>query len=158
MFSIRSTGVTQMVARMELAARHIEQMHGSLERASDLIYEETRQRFDSQGDGEWPPLTESTVAKKVSQGYAEPERELYAEGNLYESVTSPHGPYSQRLFVDSTGIQRVVMLVDFENSGWQIPSVLAAGSPQTGLPARPIWPDPDLVRGKVRDVLMEGVL
>src|ERR1700729_2375132 len=123
MSGFASTGASQMVARLELLAVHAEEISDRLDKASDLIYGETAHRFDTEGDGTWPPLAESTVTKKESQGYGEPAKPLYAEGNLYESATSPNGPYSARLHTDSAGTQQVVMLVDWENDGWQIPVV-----------------------------------
>jgi hypothetical protein len=67
----------------------LEDLAPELIAASDVIYEHTRQNFETRGDGGWPPLAESTVQRKTSQGYAEPDRPLYAEGNLFESATSP---------------------------------------------------------------------
>jgi len=188
MFGLKSTGATQMVAALELHARHIEQIDVRLEQASDYIYMQTAHRFDTEGDGSWPALSESTVAKKESQGYPEAARVLYAEGNLYESATSPNGPYSERLFVHaathpmignptigtagvsgpippmkSTAIavggsgnyHQVVMLVDWENDGWQIPVVLSEGSEH--LPGRPIWPPAEEMVHAVGQILMKGL-
>ena len=93
MFGLASSGGTQMIAALELHAMHVENMAARLEKASDFLYEETAHRFDTEANGTWPPLAESTVAKKESQGYGEPAKALYAEGNLYESATSPYGPY-----------------------------------------------------------------
>jgi hypothetical protein len=155
-FEIKSTGGAQAIASLDLHAAHFGDLHSRLEAASDLVYERTRQRFDSEGDGEWPELSEATVAKKVSQGYGEPARILYAEGNLYESATSPMGPYSNRIFDRSLGHESVAMLVDWENDGWQIGTVLAEGSDR-GLPARPIWPPADQIENDIAALLLRGL-
>jgi hypothetical protein len=152
-----------MVARLELLAVHAADMAARLEKASDLIYEETAHRFDTEADGQWPPLAESTVAKKESQGYGEPDQALYAEGNLYESATSPNGPYSLRTHVDGTTAQKIVMLVDWDNDGWQIPTVLTEGTDDAGvghhtrIPARPIWPPAGEMRDRVGEILFAGL-
>lgn len=155
-FKFESTGHSQAIALLEHHALVVEDMSARLDEASDYVYEATRHRFDTEGEGEWPELTEATVAKKVSQGYSEPERILYAEGNLYESATSPNGPYSQRFHHDTPGRQSVIMLVDWDLDGWQIPSVLAEGSPR-GLPPRPIWPWPEQVVDEVGAILRRGL-
>jgi hypothetical protein len=155
MFGITSSGVTQAIASLDLHLAHLTDLSHRLEEASDVVYEETRHRFDTEGDGDWPQLAESTIAKKEAQGYGEPARILYAEGNLYESATSPAGPYSLRMHIRTTGKQSIVMLVDFENGGWQIPTVLAEGNDR--LPARPIWPPTYVVRDRVAAILMAGL-
>ena len=163
MFGLASSGGTQMIAALELHAMHVENMAARLEKASDFLYEETAHRFDTEANGTWPPLAESTVAKKESQGYGEPAKALYAEGNLYESATSPYGPYSERLYVHSEGSQRIVMLVDWENDGWQIPPVLSEGTETAGvghkttIPSRPIWPPAEQMREPVGAILMAGL-
>jgi hypothetical protein len=160
MFSFTGSGATQALAALDLHAAHSLDLSARLDEASDFVYEATRHRFDAEGEGEWPELTESTVAKKESQGYAEPARPLYATGNLYESATSPNGPYSTRIHVKSgiglASTESVVMLVDFDSNGWQIPSVLAEGT-EKGLPARPIWPPAHLVQDQVGEILMRGI-
>jgi hypothetical protein len=156
MLELTSSGATQMVAALELHAIHMEHMSARLEKASDLIYEETAHRFDTEADGQWPPLTESTIAKKESQGYGEPAKPLFAEGNLYESATSPNGPYSLRLHVNSTTEQKIVILVDWANNGWQIPTVLAEGN-DPPLAARPIWPPAEEMRDRVGEILLAGL-
>jgi hypothetical protein len=114
-------------------------MRDGLQRAAQVVYDWTRQRFDQWGDGDWPPLAESTVTKKTQAGFAEPDRPLYAEGNLYESVSSEHGPYSVPLqFTDDDEHHEVVISVDWQEGGWQIPTLLSVGTDR--MPARPIWP------------------
>jgi hypothetical protein len=156
MFQITSSGASQALANLELYALSAESVHKRLERASDYIYEMTRQRFEEQGDGEWPELAESTVAKKESQGYSDPSRILFAEGNLFESATSPNGPYSLRVFIDEPGHHTVSMIVDWDSDGWQIATVLAEGNDR-GLPARPIWPPADRVQSDVGRILLGGL-
>src|SRR5438552_8916712 len=118
MIGITSSGASQALASLDHHIAHLGDLEARLDAASDLGYEETRHRFDTEGDGDWPPLSEATVAKKASQGYSEPARVLYAEGNLYESATSPTGPYSMRLHLRTEGRQSVIMLVDWESGGW----------------------------------------
>jgi hypothetical protein len=156
MFAITSSGASQALAALELHAVAAESVHARLEAASDYIYEQTRQRFDEEGEGEWPQLSEATVAKKESQGYSDPARILYAEGNLFESATSPLGPYSARIFLSEPGHSSVSMIVDWESDGgWQLASVLAEGNDR--LPARPIWPPADRVQDDVAHILLGGI-
>ncbi len=163
MLGFQSTGANQMLATLELHALHAEQVSERLDKASDLIYQETAHRFDTEADGTWPQLSESTVAKKESQGYGEPAKPLFSEGNLYESATSPNGPYSERLHTDSAGTQRVVMLVDWGNDGWQIPVVLSEGTEDAGrshdvhIPSRPIWPPAAQMREPVGKIILAGI-
>lgn len=121
-----------------------------LERATEVVYEHTRRRFEEQGGGEWPPLAESTVARKQSQGYSEPERILYAEGNLFESATSPYGPYSYRIIEPL----HAVIGIDWSESGVQIPTVLSEGNPERNLPARSIWPHDEAMVTEIGEVLL----
>lgn len=155
-FKMSSSGGSQAIAALAHHAAAAEDMSARLLEASDHIYEATRHRFDTEGEGEWPPLQEATVAKKESQGYSDPPRILYAEGNLYESATSPNGPYSQRIQIDAPGHREIIMLVDWDSDGWQIASVLAEGNAR-GLPPRPIWPWPDQVQDEVAAILMRGL-
>lgn len=140
----QSTGATEIVLRNRARAAHLLDLTPELDQASDLVYEATREWFDSAGGGTWPQLAESTIAQKISQGAAEPERALYREGNLYESVTSPSGPYSFRHHPDG---HSVAIGADWDQGGTQIPVVLSEGTDHAGvgghtmIPARPIWPD-----------------
>jgi hypothetical protein len=163
MFGLQSTGASQILAGLALHEARAADIGERLEAASDLIYEETKHRFDTEGDGEWPPLAESTVASKESAGYGEPSKPLVAEGNLFESATSPYGPYSQRIRTDNAEAQQIVMLVDWENDGWQIPVVQTEGTDDAGvghhtrIPARPIWPPAEQMREPVRAILFAGL-
>lgn len=155
MLGLIATGDRQIARSLESRALQMENLSTRLEKASDLIYEDTQHRFDTEADGEWPPLSESTVAKKASQGYGEPARALYATGDLYESATSPHGPFSQRILVRNATEQQIIMLVDWDSDGWQIPVLLSEGDER--LPARPIWPPADQMADRVRAILMVGL-
>jgi hypothetical protein len=106
--------------------------------AAKFIREETRSRYEARGFGEWPPLAESTVARKTSQGYADPTRQLYADGDLFESVTSANGPFSFTILEPT----RIIIGADWSSGGWQIPTILSEGNLDSGghIPARPIWP------------------
>jgi hypothetical protein len=160
MFGLQTVGATQMLATLDAQIAHLAGLDARLDKASDLVYQETAHRFDTEADGEWSGLTESTIAKKESQGYGEPAQALYAEGNLYESATSPNGPYSDRLHIDSATAKQVVMLVDWENDGWQIPVVLSEGTETAGvdhnieIPIRPIWPPAEQMREPVGKILL----
>ncbi len=159
MLSIRTAGVTQAAYRLDVVARRLGDMRPQLEAATLAVYEHTRQRFESAGDGEWPPLAESTVARKESQGYAEPQRELFATGNLFESATSPQGPYSNRLVTEHQAVIQVLGVG--EDGGGDpelVPVYLSEGTDR--MPARPIWPaadDPRLV-DDVAAALKHGIL
>lgn len=163
-FVVTSSGVTECLLRNRARMARLQDLRPEMEKASELIYEHTARWFDSRGEGTWPDLADSTVAGKVSQGYAEPERPLYAEGNLRESVTSPSGPYSSVVYPHDG----VVVSVDWDVGGWQIPVVLSEGTTTAGvghttvIPPRPIWPvtgsQADLnLRKEVGDVIMKGV-
>lgn len=138
---------------VDMLASRLVDFAPALEEAGKYIREETRQRFESRGFGEWPPLAESTVARKASQGYPDPSRQLYAEGDLFESVTSANGPFSFTILEPT----RIVLGVDWQEGSWQIPVVLSEGTDDAGvghsthIPARPIWPPGrDLVTGVSR--------
>jgi hypothetical protein len=121
--------------------------------------------YDSDGGGTWPQLAESTVQRKASQGYSDPERPLFAEGNLYESATSPNGPYSFKMMA---GMQSVVLGVDWSRGRWQIPVVHFYGTTDAGrdhntvIPARPIWPSHDSaeyaeMRAAITVLMLKGI-
>ena len=149
-------------------AARLENLRPEVDAAIDLLYDETRSWMDSQGYGSWPALADSTVESKISQGLAEPSRPLFAYGNLYESATSAHGPYSYR--VDVPG--GAVIGVDWAEGSWQIPMVLAYGAGPGGrfpqgrhsaawhIPPRPIWPEGarvDLLEHMVGKLFLEGI-
>jgi hypothetical protein len=59
-----------------------------------------REWFDTAAYGSWPALKESTVAEKQSKGYRQPDRILYASGDLRRSATSPNGRWSGHVYMD----------------------------------------------------------
>jgi hypothetical protein len=148
MIGVTAPDVRQIDVAVERWTRSITKAHRRLERATEIVYEYTRQRFDLEGMGEWPQLAEATVMRKISEGFANPERILYAEGNLYESMTSANGPYSFRVIDDT----RAIIGVDWENGGWQIPLLLHEGSSDGRLPARPMWPTGVALEEMKRDI------
>lgn len=152
MLKITTSGATQIDLRLSRRIAALRNLRPQLEEATLLVYEATRQRFDSGGDGEWPPLAESTVARKASQGAGEPEKILYEFGNLYESATSPSGPYSTQIFPTD---HAVVIGVDWEEHGHQIPMVLSEGDGH--VPARPIWPDAEMLMPEVAAILLSAL-
>lgn len=141
--SLRSEGATEIVQRMNARIARLHDMRPELIRAAEIVHEGTRQWYDSRGEGTWPELAESTIERKASAGYPEPERPLFAEGNLYESVTSLAGPYAFMVMPDD---HTVVIGADWDEGGWQIPVVLSEGTENAGaghntrIPPRPIWP------------------
>jgi hypothetical protein len=150
---MRAASTKGPVRTVEMLAERLADMREPLTLAAAYVREETRSRYESRGMGEWPPLAESTVARKTSQGYPDPTRQLYAEGDLFESVTTAHGPYSFTILEP----QRIVFGVDWSSGGVQIPVVLSEGTDDAGvghhthIPARPIWPPGrDLVVGVSR--------
>jgi hypothetical protein len=156
MITITAIQTASVLARLDALTVALRDMSGALERATDVVYEHTRQWYETAGGETWPPLAESTIQRKASEGYPDPERPLFAEGNLFESATSPYGPYSFRIIEP----HRAVIGVDWEQDGWQIPVVLAAGNDQDGgnIPARPIWHVDDELRAALEDVLAGDVL
>lgn len=166
MIKITTSGATQIELGLERRIAALANLRPQLEEAAMLVYEATRQRFDSSGDGEWAPLAESTVARKASQGAAEPARLLWEEGNLYESATSPTGPYSYEVFPTD---HAVVIGIDWEEDGVQIPQVLSQGAGASGgfpagrhsadwsIPARPIWPRSETLAFDIGVVLLAGL-
>ena len=165
MIEIASTGVTEALVRNNARIARLSNLEPELMAGTEAIYAATESWYDSQGDGSWPKLAPSTIASKVSQGYSDPERPLYAEGNLRESATSPNGPRSFRMLV---GLQGVVIGVDWDRGGWQIPVVLSRGTDNAGrdhnvrIPPRPIWPGHDsleygAMRAKITLLMMRGI-
>jgi hypothetical protein len=151
---ITSTGVTQALLRMDARIVRMSDHSNELEAATEIVYEATRQWYDGDGGGEWPQLAESTVNRKASQGYSDPERPLYASGNLYESATSSTGPLSFKMH---PGPDSILIGVEWQNGGWQIPVLLSDGTSR--MPARPIWPghastEYSEMRRKLTDLMM----
>lgn len=146
---IKSIGATAIRIGMDARIARLHDLGHALEHASDMFYAEVRTWYDSNGDGTWAPLADSTVASKTSQGAGDPARPLYLEGNLYESATSPSGPWSYRIVEHD----KVVMGIDWDEGGYQIPMILSHGAgeggmfpsgahgPNWSIPARPIWPN-----------------
>lgn len=131
---LRSTKTSGPQRRVDMIADRLTDFRVPLTEATAFVRERTRQRFEARGFGEWPVLAESTVVRKVSQGYPDPTRQLYATGDLFESVTSAHGPYSFTMMHDTWA----AIGVDWQSGGWQIPVVLSEGDDR--IPARPIYP------------------
>jgi hypothetical protein len=134
-FTISEVGLPAIIRALDRAVAALEDFAPALEEASTLIYEHERQWFDSDGGGTWSPLAESTIAAKVAKGAPDPERILFEFGRLFESATSPAGPYS---FQQVTPLTLTVGL-DWEENGVQLPPLLSHGSPDGHLPARAIY-------------------
>lgn len=130
-------GMTQKIAR-------IKGLEAVMPEIAGMIYESNRAWMDSKGEGTWPKLAQVTVEKKASQGMMEPSRPMFAEGNLYESVVSPSGPYSYYIPM----FDGVVIGVS-----WTAAKALATGTSTSGvghhtrIPARPIFPPPTTTAG-----------
>ncbi len=156
--TVKAYGTDEIVAAIDAKLARLADLTVPLTEATGIVYEQTRQHFESAGDGQWPPLAESTIARKASQGVAEPERALYASGNLFESATSPSGPYST---IEHPSPHSVVMGIDWDEDGWQIPMVLSQGTSTAGrghhtvIPGRPIWAPIEAVASEVGTVLLE---
>jgi hypothetical protein len=139
---MRAASTDGPVRTVEMIADRMADFREPLTLAAAYVREQTRQRYEARGFGEWPPLAESTVARKTSQGNPDPSRQLYAEGDLFESVTTAHGPFSFTILEP----MRVIVGVDWSSGGAQIPVVLSEGTDNAGvghhthIPARPIWP------------------
>lgn len=152
---LKAAKMTGPQRSVDLIASRLTDFREPLAAAGAYVREQTRQRYEARGFGEWPPLSESTVARKTSQGYMDPPRQLFAEGNLFESATSAHGPYSYTILEPTF----IVIGVDWAEGPWQIPAVLSEGAgdrvgfdgrlprfprgnhaPGWGIPARPIYP------------------
>ncbi len=162
---VTTSGATSILVGLDARAKRLIDLEPELTEAMGVVYEATREWYDSDGEGEWPPLAASTVADKVSQGYADPERPLYADGNLYESATSPYGPYSFHLLA---GLNGIVFGVDWARGRWQIPVVHFYGTSDAGkdhnvrIPARPIWPRPGsasylAMMDKLNELMLRGI-
>ena len=139
---MRSADTAGASRTVEMIADRMADFREPLTLAAAYVREQTRQRYEARGFGEWPPLAESTVARKTSQGNPDPSRQLYAEGDLFESVTTAHGPFSFTILEP----MRIVIGADWQVGSWQIPTVLSEGTDNAGvghhthIPARPIWP------------------
>lgn len=157
---VHAYGTDEIIAALDAKLARLANLAVPLAEATTIIYEATRQHFESAGDGAWPPLAESTVARKASQGMAEPEKALYASGNLFESATSPSGPYST---VTHPTTHSVVMGIDWDEDGWQLPMVLSQGTDTAGrghhtrIPSRPIWAPTTEVATEVGALLLDWV-
>jgi hypothetical protein len=140
---VTSSGATEILVGLDARIAKLTDMDSLLESATDIVYDATEQWFESAGEGTWPELAESTVTSKATQGYSDPGKPLYAAGNLFQSVTSPNGPYSFRVHSSTSSIS---IGADWEEGGYQIPVVLSEGTDSAGpahnvrIPARPIWP------------------
>lgn len=60
----------------------------TMQLVADKLLGVVRETWDTDGRGEWPPLAESTLAKKGSAGAL---RMLFETGESYTSVTPIHG-------------------------------------------------------------------
>jgi hypothetical protein len=143
MIALETVGITEALVRNQLRMRRLEDMTPEMDAAGGAVYAATRSWMESNGDGSWPPLAASTIARKAAQGYGDPERPLYAEGNLFDSATSPSGVHAFHINLSEHSL---VLGVDWAEGGWQIPTVLHSGTTTAGrdhnvtIPARPIWP------------------
>lgn len=155
MIDAQLVGVDEAMLVLRQRMARLADMTIPLAKATGVVYEATRQHYET---NDWPPLAESTIARKASQGYAEPDRPLYAEGNLFESATSPSGPYST---VVHPTPHSVVLGIDWDVGGWQIPMVLSEGTQTAGrghstvIPSRPIWAPVDETYIEVGTILLE---
>lgn len=156
MITIREQGRQGIVAEIDALEHALQSLAPALLAATDQIYEHARQNFETRGDGGWPQLADATIQRKAAQGYAEPDRPLYAEGNLFESATSPAGKYSLRYVSD----HQAVVGVDWSENGVQIPPVLSAGNIAEGgnIPARPIYTVDEQLVAQLAQVLMTTVV
>ena len=165
MLDVQIDGAQEIISRMNAKIVRMGDLHDLMFAAAGEVYAGTREWYDSNGEGDWSPLAASTIARKTSQGYADPERPLFAEGNLYESATSPHGPHS---FLVPIAHDAIVLGVDWEKGGHQIPVVLATGTNRSGparntvIPARPIWPSLSstawrMMEGRIVDLFMKAL-
>lgn len=158
MLAIKVLGAQEIDLALEQRLLRLMDLRIPLEKGAEVVHEATRQRFESAGDGQWPPLAESTVARKESQGMAEPEKALFATGNLFESATSASGPYSTTVMATPHAI---AIGIDWAEDGWQIPMVLSQGTDTAGrghdvhIPARPIWPSPFEVGPEIAGLILE---
>jgi hypothetical protein len=161
MIAVQMTGAKVEGAQrtVDLMASRLTDFRVPLAAAGEFVREQTRQRYEARGFGEWPMLAESTVARKESLGYPDPTRQLYAEGDLFESVTSENGPYSYTVLEPTF----IVIGVDWSVNGWQIGAVLSQGTDDAGvnhttrIPARPIWPDSRLMLNGVSRIVRNWV-
>lgn len=151
-----TSNIGEVHGRIQVLLDQLENMDVSLREATDVLYEHTRQRFEDWGAGEWPQLAESTVIRKRSQGFPEPERPLFATGDLFESASSAYGPYSLRIIEP----HRAIITVDWELDGAQIPALLSSGNVEQGghLPARPIWPHDHTLTEEIATVLRGSIV
>lgn len=153
-------GGDRIVVGIKQRVEHLASMSVLMQKAAGFVYAGTEEWFNSEGEGSWPQLADTTIAKKSSQGSMEPSRPLFDSGNLYESVISPHGPYSYMVPM----FDGVVLGIT-----WQTPATaLARGTTRSGaghntvIPARPIWPPADSAIGmalmyKIGQLILKGI-
>jgi hypothetical protein len=163
MIKVTSMGFTQIQLGLDRRIAALRDMRPQLEAAAEVVYAATRERFDSRGNGQWAPLADSTVARKTAGGAVQPDRVLFEMGDLYESATSPTGPYSSMVLPTD---HAVVLAINWEEDGYQIPQVLSQGAGDGGafpgrgkwhIPPRPIWPPPEELVVEIGEILMTAL-
>lgn len=110
----------------------LEDLSGLWERFIPLVSQMEKDWFESQGDGAWPDLAESTLRQKAARGYmADPLRTDDRRGSLYDTLIDPQlaADIGPRSLVWST----VVPYAGYHQDGGTVP-----GRP----PKRQVIPDP----------------
>ncbi|HZV74591.1 MAG TPA: hypothetical protein VFF79_12810 [Conexibacter sp.] len=150
------------VALLDHVVHNLADMRPALKQAVVEVYARTREHMDAWGQDAssmlfaWPPLAASTVASKEAANYPDPTRPLYATGDLYDSATSPDGPYSFQIITQ----HQAVVGIDWDEDGWQIPYLHQYGTTRGGgsLPARPIFIIDDRLEGQVKQILGDAII
>lgn len=136
-----SAGSGAIIDSVDAHLAHLDNLNVLMTEAEGLVREATKHWMDSEGEGSWPRLSPHTEANRAAQGL-EPTRPLYAYGNLYDSATTDHGPYSKSIHVND-GVE---LNIEWIKDGYNIAEVLSRGTARAGkkdrtkIPPRPIWP------------------
>jgi hypothetical protein len=109
-------GLDRMQARLDEMIAAFDDMAPPIRKIEDDMYAHTAEWMSSSGDGSYAPLEESTIRNKIRMGYPDAGKPLFASGALFESASTPVGPYSVHDVARTEGF----IAVDWERDGWNI--------------------------------------
>jgi hypothetical protein len=116
-FILRQTGLFQKaLLDLEPLWKEIEPVMAAIE----------ERQFDTQGDGQWPALADSTIAEKERLGF--PNDPLIRSGDLKESLVNPD-------LAMRTGVMRAEWASDIPYAGYHQDGTVK-------MPQRQVIPDP----------------
>jgi hypothetical protein len=120
-------GLHEADARLESMFAALEDMHVPIREIEEDMYAHTAEWMDSSGEGSYTPLEESTIRNKIRMGYPDAGKPLFASGALFESASTPAGPYSTDVEVMR---MEGTLGVDWEKDGYNIALLHHIGVPE----------------------------